>query len=145
MKTRTKVQYVPTVLLDNVLAIKLKQHDKKKFGVKPKGSCNTRKVVIYKMISTADWKKKEEARIAEEARIKVSRETPKTAASIYQMGVSCGLFKQTLKTREEYRATYNEYYFLNKEKILRYQREYRQRRKDQLTLTKPKVPPTDAK
>ena len=144
MKTRTKVQYVPTVLLDNVLAIKLKQHDKKKFGVKPKGSCNTRKVVIYKMISTADWKKKEEARIAEEARLKASREAPKTPYSIYQMGVSCGLYKQTPKTREELRRTYNEYYFLNKEKIIRKQREYRQRCKDQLIITKPKVPPTDA-
>ena len=142
MKSRTKLQTVPTVLLDNVLAIKLKQHKEK---AKPVKYSQSKKVVIYKMISTDEWKKKEEARIAKEARIKAKRETPKTDASLYAMGQSIGLFKHSPKSREEKRKQYNEYYFHNKEKLRLYQAKRRQRINDQLIVSKPKVQPTDAK
>lgn len=142
MKARTKLQQVPTVLLDNVLAIKLKQQKKK---AKPIKYSQSKKVVIYKMISTDEWKKKEEARIAKEAQIKAKREAPKSDASIYSLSCSLGLNKHSPKSREQKRKEYNEYYFHNKQKMLRYQAKRRQRIKDQLIVSKPKVPPTDAK
>lgn len=144
MKTRTKVQYVPTVLLDSVLAIKVKQHEQKKQRINIVSPTSSRKVVIYKMISTEEWKKKEDARIATEAKLKASREKPKSEASIYTMSKDLGLFKRTPKSRNEKRLQYNEYYFLNKERLQLAQAKYRQRCKDQLIVRKPKIPPTDA-
>jgi len=144
MKTRTKVQYVPTVLLDNVLAIKLKQHKKKKKNINISRASSSHKVVIYKMISTEEWKKKEDARIAKEAKLKESSEKPKLESSIYAMCQSVGLFKRTPQSRKEKRLQYNEYYFLNKERLQLAQAKYRQRCKDGLIVRKPKIPPTDA-
>ena len=142
MKTRTKVQQVPTVLLDNVLAITLNKSKKKK---EPRVPTGRGKVVIYKMISTEDWKKKEEARIAEEARIKVCRETPKSDRSVYAMQCSLKIKKTTFKSTVAQRKYAKEYYFKNKERIKQYQNDYNKQRIGRITLTKPQVPPTNAK
>lgn len=142
MKSRTKLQTVPTVLLDNVLAIKLKQHKEK---AKPVKYSQSKKVVIYKMISTDEWKKKEEARIAKEARLKASRETPKSEYSIYVMQCSLKSKKINYKSTAAQRKYAKEYYFKNKERLKQYQIDYLKKRSERLTLTKPQVPPTDAK
>ena len=142
MKSRTKVQQVPTVLLDNVLAITLNKSKKKKEPRVPTGS---RKVVIYKMISTEDWKKKEEARIAEEARIKVCRETPKSGRSVYYLQNSLKPKKKTVTSTAKQLKYAKEYYFKNKERLKQYQIDYYKKYAERITLTKPQVPPTDAK
>lgn len=141
MKNRTKVQYVPTVLLDTVLAVKLKQHQESK---KQKKYTASKKVVIYKMISTEEWKKKEDARIAKEAKLKELRESPKLPTSMSSILSSAGLSKRKPKSSEQQRKKYNEYYFANKEKIRLYQKNYRERKLNQLKLSKAKIPPTDA-
>jgi len=141
MKTRTKVQYIPTVLLDNVLAIKLKQHKQKKKNLNISSASSSRKVVIYKMISTEEWKKKEDARIASEAKLKAVREAPKSERSLYAYASSITTKKKIHKTSAEQRKYAKEYYFKNKERLQQYQRTYYEKR---WSLTKPKIPPTDA-
>ena len=142
MKTRTKVQQVPTVLLDKVLAITLNKSKKKK---EPLIAVNSKPVVMYKMISKEDWKKKEEARIAEEARIKAIREAPKLERSVYAQWCSLKIKDTTYKSTKEQRAYSSEYYFKNKERLKQYQKDYRNRCNGRITLTKSRTPPIDAK
>lgn len=101
---------VPTVLLDAVCKVTLKKSKKSKT---PNVQVHIQKPVIYKMISTEEWLKKEEAKKAEEARIQAVRQSPKLEISIkYAMTRP----KRVKRTKQQMREYYKQYYFKNKER-----------------------------
>jgi hypothetical protein len=65
---------VPTVLLDQVINHELRKHIKKKI---PTVNLHIKPVVMYKMISTEEWKAKEELRKKKEEKVLAKRNSPK--------------------------------------------------------------------
>lgn len=105
LKTRTKLQYVPTVLLDQVINHELRKHIKKQI---PKIQIRHTLPVVYKMISTEEWKAKEELRKQKEQKDLAKRNAPK--------GIYAGM--SPLEKQKHSR----EYYIANRELILAKQR-----------------------
>jgi len=113
LKTITKVQQVPTVLLDMVLDITLKKHSKTPNSSIKTHRLHTRPVVMYKMISTEEWQKKEELRIAKINSVKAFYEKPKPTKeerSKASNAYSAVIMPSGLSRRQEY-------YQKNKERI----------------------------
>jgi hypothetical protein len=109
---------VPTVLLDAVCKVTLKKSKKQNT---PYVQLRIKKPVIYKMISTEEWLKKEEAKKAKEARIKEIRERPKTDGAINQALSRKPRKPRNYKIKKSYQQ---DYYFRNKERLQAYQKEY---------------------
>lgn len=132
---------VPTVLLDAVCKATLK---KSKKPVTPSIQVNVKAPVIYKMISTDEWLKQQEAKKAVEARIQAFRQSPKLEATIKQAIYKPRQIKQIKEpkrikqpkqTNEQRKQYFREYYFKNKE---RYQLHAK---KHYLKLKKAKIDP----
>lgn len=124
--------HVPIRMLEAVCKLTLNK------SKKPKASpiyTNPKPVVMYKMISTEDWKKKEAEKKAHDDRIKANNEKPKKESSILAaLGGPAG--KRLTKAEKQKRQ--KEYYFKRKE----YFKQYNAKR--YLKLSKPKINPFDA-
>jgi len=137
---------VPTELIE---AMSLLASNKLKKQNTPKIQVHVKKPVIYKMISTEEWLKKEEAKKAKEARIKAFHEKPKSDATIkayVDKEPKINKFKQGTKEYSQ------EYYFRNKERLTTYCNEYYHKNKERLKayrrqrylkLKKAKINPSD--
>lgn len=123
---------VPTVLLDAVCKATLDKSKKSKKPIVPSVQVRVYAPVIYKMISTEEWLKKEEARKAKEARIQAFRESNKQEATINAAIDKPKRIKRTEKQKKEY---YKQYYFKNKERLQAYSKQY------YLKLSKAKIDP----
>ena len=110
---------VPTVLLDAVCKATLK---KSKKPVIPSVQVHVKAPVIYKMISTEEWLKKEEAKKAVEARIQAFRQSPKLENTI---NAAIGKPKRIKRTKEQKKQYYREYYFKNRERYQFHSKQYR--------------------
>jgi len=125
MSTPKHVQ-VPTELIKAMSNLALSNSKKQNT---PKTQVRAKKPVIYKMISTEEWLKKEEAKKAKEARIKAFRESPKSDATMNQYIVKepkVNKFKRSTKAYSQ------EYYFKNKERLKSYSQEYYFKNKERL-------------
>lgn len=120
---------VPTVLLDAVCKATLKKSKKPAI---PSVQVYAKAPVIYKMISTEEWLKQQEAKKAKEARLQAFRESPKQEATIK---TALGGPKRIKRTKEQKKQYSKEYYFKNKERYQAYSKQY------YLKLKKAKIDP----
>lgn len=103
---------MPTVLLDTVLAVTLKKHLKARSASKIKNCPTGKPVVMYKMISTEEWQKREALRIARNAKNDAIRSSPKGHRNC---PIAQKQYKQVLQANG---LTYSQdYYFRNKERL----------------------------
>lgn len=131
MSTPKHIQ-VPIELIEAMSKLAL---SKSKKQATPKIQVHVKKPVIYKMISTEEWLKQQEAKKAKEARIKAFRESPKSDATINQYIVK---EPKVNKFKCRTKSYHKEYYFRNKERLQAY---HHQR---YLKLKKAKIDPFNA-
>jgi hypothetical protein len=123
---------VPTVMLDAVLKLTLKKSKKPKIAMP---QIHHRPVVMYKMISTEEWKKKDEEKKAKDAKTLATRQSPKSERTIEAY---TAIKKRKRRTKAEIAAYEKQYYFKRKQ----YFKEYNAKR--YLKLSKAKINPFDA-